>query len=235
MRYFILLLSTALLSITGTAEAMERKLSTYGFESILITGNVNVSIETGRGSSAVAEAETWRALDRISLRKAGDELVVSVRERTNQTNRYSSELPISLRLTTNKLTKIVHRGSGNVTVDSLEGSNASARIGGFGSMTIGSVETDRLEISMNGGGEMTIGGAARTAKISLLGSSKLDASDLVVDDLDLSHRGPANTQISVERRAEISNSGTGFIRIGGQPDCLVRSVGSAEIICNPKS
>jgi len=219
----------------SSAEAKERKLSVFGFDSIQISGNINVSIQTGKGPSAVAEAETRRMLDRISLRKAGNELVVSVRERTNQTNRFSSEQPIELRLTTNRLSKIVHRGTGVVAVDKLTGRNTSARVGGFGSVTIGDIDTDRLEVSMNGGGALVIGGEARKAKVVLLGSSSLDASALLVEELDLSHRGPANTQINVEKRAEITNSGTGSIQISGQPDCLVRSVGSAEIICNPKS
>ncbi len=235
MKNIILMISAALLAVSGTAQAKERKLSVYSFDSVWIIGNVNVSIQTGEGPSAVAEAESHRALDRVSLRRAGDQLVVSVLERTNQTNRFSSEAPIELRLTTNRLSKIVHRGAGNVAVDKLEGRNTSARVGGFGSMTIGNIDTDQLEVSMNGGGELIVGGEARKAKIVLFGSSSLDASALLVDDLDLSHRGPSNTQITVEKHAEIKNNGSGSIKIGGRPDCLVRSVGSAEIICNPKS
>lgn len=234
MRLF-LLLTTVLLAFPGTAEAKERKLSGYSFEAIQIIGNVNVTIQTGKSPSSVAEADTRRALDRISVRKAGNELIVSVRPAINKTGRFSSEPPIVLRLTTYELSKILHRGSGNVVVDKMEERNSSIRIGGFGSVTVDDIETDRLEISMNGGGELTIGGKARTAKVALLGSSRLDANALTVDDLDLTHRGPANTQISVEKRAEISNSGSGFIQIGGRPECLVRTAGVAEIICNPKN
>lgn len=235
MKNILIIICAAFFIFAGAAEAKERRLSVYSFDAIQITGNVNVSIQTGKGPSAVAEAETRRALDRISLRNAGNELIVSVRQRNNQTDRFSSETPITLRLTTNRLVKILHRGSGNVAVDSLEGRNASARVGGFGSLTIGNVDTDRLVISMNGGGELFVGGKAQKAKVSLLGSSRLDASALMVEDLDLTQRGPANAQFSVEKRAEISNSGNGVIQIGGRPDCLVRSSGSAEIICNPKS
>ena len=233
MKYVIVILTATLLFLCPV-EAKERRLSVYGFDSIQITGNVDVSIQTGKGPSAVAEAETRRMLDRISLRKAGNELVVSVRSRTDQTNRFTSEEPIELRLTTNRLAKIVHRGSGSVAVDRLAGNSTSARVGGFGSLTIGDVDTDRLEVSMSGGGELIVGGEAREMKVALLGASKLDASALVVENLDLSHRGPANSHITVEKRAEITNNGTGFIQIGGRPDCLVRSVGSAEIICNPE-
>lgn len=225
----------AMLVVIGPVQAKERKLSVYGFDAIQIIGNVNVSVVTGKGPSAVAEADTQRMLDRISLRKAGSELVVSVRALTDRRKRFSSEQPIELRLTTNDLQKVVHRGSGSVTIDKLAGRNTSARVGGFGSLTIGTVDSDRLEISMNGGGELIVGGEARMAKISLLGSSTLSAGMLTVGDLDLAHRGPANTQINVEKRAEITNNGTGAIRIDGRPDCLVRSVGSADIICNPKN
>ncbi len=235
MRYFILILTTVLVAVAGTAEAKERKLSGYSFDAIQIIGNVNVSIETGKGPSAVAEADTRRALDRVSVRKAGDELIVSVRPGSTQTDRFSKEPPIALRLTTYQLTKILHRGPGSVAVDSMKERNTNIRIGGFGSVTVGDIDTDRLEISMNGGGELIIGGTARTAKVALLGSSRLDATALTVDDLDLTHRGPANTQITVEKRAEITNGGSGFIQIDGRPECLVRTAGAAEIICNPKN
>ncbi|MEP2990164.1 MAG: DUF2807 domain-containing protein [Parasphingorhabdus sp.] len=235
MRHFILILTTVFLAIAGTAEAKERKLSGYSFDAIQIIGNVNVSIETGKGPSAVAEADTRLALDRVSVRKAGNELIVSVRPRPTQTDRFSSEPPIALRLTTYQLTKILHRGSGSVAVDNMKERNTNIRVGGFGSVTVGNIETVRLEISMNGGGELTIGGAARTAKVDLLGSSRLDATAFTVDDLNLTHRGPANTQIAVDKRAEITNGGSGFIQIYGRPKCLVRTAGAAEIICNPKN
>lgn len=235
MRYLILLLTITLASIAGTAEAKERKLSGYSFDAIQITGNVNVTIQTGQGSSAVAEADTRRALDRISVRKSGSELIVAVRPQTNLSDRFSSEPPIELRLTTNRLTKILHRGPGSIAVDDMEARNTSIRVGGFGSVTVGNIETDRLEISMNGGGELTIGGEARLANVALLGSSRLDATALSVEDLDLTHRGPANSQIFVERQAEINNSGSGSIQINGRPKCLVRNAGAAEIICNPKN
>lgn len=234
MRYF-LSFAAIFLALAGTANAKERRLSIQGFESIQVFGNVSVDIETGKGPSAIAEAETLRVLDRISLRKAGNELIVSMRDRNDQTNRFSSDPPIKLRLTTNRLNKILHRGSGKLSVDNMDGRNTSVRIGGFGSVTIANIESDRLDVSMNGGGELIAGGEARKARITLLGSSRIDASGLLVEDLNLVQRGPANAQISVENRAEISNQGTGFIEIGGRPDCQVRSVGSAEIICNPKS
>ena len=235
MRHFVLILTTVLVAVAGTAEAKERKLSGYSFDAIQIIGNVNVSIQTGEGPSAVAKADTRRALDQISVRKAGSELIVSVSPKTNQTDRYSSQPPITLRLTTYQLSKILHRGSGSVAVDNMKGRNTSIRVGGFGSVTVGNINSDRLEISMNGGGEVTVGGEARTAKVALLGSSRLDATALTVEDLDLTHRGPANTQIFVEKRAEITNGGSGIIQIDGRPECLVRTAGAAEIICNPKN
>lgn len=235
MKYLAFLLTAFVAIISTIAEAKERRLSGYSFDAVQIVGNVNVSIQTGQGPSAIAEADTRRALDRISVRKAGSELIVSVSPRTDQTDRFSSEPPITLRLTTYRLNKILHRGSGSVAVDNMKERNTNIRIGGFGSVTVGNIKSDRLEISMNGGGELTVGGEAQMAKITLLGSSSLDATALSVDELDLTHRGPANTQIAVEKRVEISNSGSGYIEIAGRPNCLVRTAGAAEIICNPKS
>lgn len=216
------------------AQAVERKLSIFGFDNVRITGSINVDIVTGKGVSATASAETRRILDRLSLRKSGDELIVSVKSETNGKKRFSINDQITLQLTTYALEKIVHRGTGSVTVDRLTGRNTKARLSGFGTMTIAAVDSDVVAVTMNGGGSLQIAGEAKEARVSLLGSSNFDGGALNVEKLFLTQRGPASSRLSVERVAEITNAGSGTIEILGKPNCLVRSAGAAEIVCNPK-
>lgn len=229
--YVTLLLAFAALS--GPVQAAERKFSISTFEDVRVIGSVDVFISTGKGPSAKAEARNREILDRISLRKNGRQLVVSVKANSS-TKRFSEDGPITVYLSSHEVKRITHAGSGTVSLEKLGGSEPLARLGGFGVLSINDVDGDRLTVLMQGGGQMTIAGQVQKARIKLLGSSNFDGSQLTVDTLDLVQRGPASSHIFVEKEANISNSGTGMIQIDGRPNCSVKSGGSAEIICNPK-
>ena len=49
----------------------------------------------------------------------------------------------------------------------------------------------------------------------------------------MAQRGPARSQLAVKREAVITNHGAGQIDIAGKPNCMVRTDGAADIICNP--
>ena len=231
---FLLALGTALAASPATAA--ERNFSMYGFEDIRINGAIDVVITTGKGVSARAEAANRRVLDRIDLRHSGDTLLVTLRPKTgNDTRRsFGQDEPVKLWLTAHAIKEIFHNGSGSVSLDKLSGSQPRVRLSGFGSLEIGDVDSNSINIRMNGGGELSVAGEAGNARIELLGSSTFNGDGLTVEKLDLFHRGPASSHLSVKREAHISNSGTGIIRIDGKPNCMVRSAGSAQIICNPK-
>ena len=121
-----------------------------------------------------------------------------------------------------------------MSLDKLGGSSSKIRLSGFGVLTINEVESDVLDVGMSGGGQIIIAGKATKGRISLLGSSIFEGSQLTLETLDLTHRGPASSHVFVEKEANIFNSGTGQIQIDGRPNCSVRSGGSAQIICDPK-
>jgi len=214
--------------------AAERKFSISGFDNIRVRGGVNVIIVTGKGPSAKAQGANRKILDRVSLEKSGDQLVVSVQPKSIDSGSHSPDEPVTIHLTAHNIKSITHLGSGRVTLDSLGGRSSRARMGGFGTMEIGSVDSDRLDIAMTGGGHLTIAGKARDVRITLQGASIFDGSALTAEKLILVHRGPSSSHITVKREADINNSGTGVIRIDGRPNCSVHTDGFAEIICNPK-
>ena len=235
IRILITLLGALVLLLPDGAGAAERKLSVFGFDSVRINGGVNVDIATGKGPSATASADSQRILDRLQLRKSGNELVISVRSESENADSFSQDDPIDLKLTTYALKKITHLGPGSVSIDELKGRVTSARLGGFGNVAIGGIDGDMVEIAMNGGGAIKLSGEVREARLSLLGASSFDGNALTVDKLKLTQRGPASTEIAVNREAEINNTGSGLIRVIGKPNCQVRSAGAAEIICDPKT
>jgi len=232
MRFLLSLPILLLLSSAG--QAAERQFSIFGFDDIRIGNGVDVVLTSGKGPSARAEAATREILDRVSLQKNGKQLVVSVRRKSLDRNNYEEDAPVTLYLSSYAIENLSHLGSGMVTLDKLSGRTPKVRLGGFGTLRIDDVKADRLDVAMTGGGQLTMTGEAVAARIELQGASIFESPGLTVEKLDLVQRGPVSSHLAVEREANISNFGTGRIEIDGRPNCMVRTDGSAEIICNPE-
>tara|TARA_R110002033_G_scaffold48610_7_gene94994 strand:+ start:1059 stop:1766 length:708 start_codon:yes stop_codon:yes gene_type:complete len=231
-RISILLLSAALL-LSSTAQAAERKFSIFGFEDIRIGNGVDVVLMSGKGASARAEGETRELLDRVSLQKNGKQLIVSVRAKSLNGDNYEADAPVTVHLSSYAISNISHLGSGRVTLDKLSGRSPKVRLGGFGTLEVDAVDADRLDVAMTGGGQVIMAGKVRDARVELQGASIFESPSLIVEKLTLIQRGPASSRINVTRDATITNNGTGRIVIDGKPNCIVRTDGAAEIVCNP--
>ncbi len=233
MRAFPIFLLSAMLLLSSAAQAAERKFSLFGFDDIRIGNGVDVVLTSGKGPSARAEGETRELLDRVSLQKNGKQLIVSVRPKSLSGDVYDADAPVTLYLSSHAITSISHLGSGLVELDRLSGRTPRVRLGGFGTLRIDSVDADRLDVAMTGGGQVVMTGKARDARVELQGASMFESPDLSVEKLTLVQRGPASSHMAVKREANITNNGTGRIKIAGKPNCIVRTDGAADIICNP--
>lgn len=233
MRLLPVVLVSVSLLLSSAGQAAERKFSIFGFDDIRIGNGVDVVLTSGKGPSARAEGSNREILDRVSLQKNGKQLVVSVRPKSLDRNNYEEDAPVTLYLSSFAIENLTHLGSGLVTLDTLSGRTPKVRLGGFGTLRIDSVEADRLDVVMAGGGQLTMAGEAVAARLELQGASIFESPNLEVEKLVLIQRGPVSSHLAVEREANITNFGTGRIQIEGRPNCMVRTDGSAEIICNP--
>jgi len=233
MRLLPVVLVSVSLLLSSAGQAAERKFSIFGFDDIRIGNGVDVVLTSGKGPSARAEGSNREILDRVSLQKNGKQLVVSVRPKSLDRNNYEEDAPVTLYLSSFAIENLTHLGSGMVTLDTLSGRTPKVRLGGFGTLRIDSVEADRLDVVMAGGGQLTMAGEAVAARLELQGASIFESPNLEVEKLTLIQRGPVSSHLAVEREANITNFGTGRIQIEGRPNCMVRTDGSAEIICNP--
>ena len=233
MRLLPVVLVSVSLLLSSAGQAAERKFSIFGFDDIRIGNGVDVVLTSGKGPSARAEGSNREILDRVSLQKNGKQLVVSVRPKSLDRNNYEEDAPVTLYLSSFAIENLTHLGSGMVTLDTLSGRTPKVRLGGFGTLRIDSVEADRLDVVMAGGGQLTMAGEAVAARLELQGASIFESPNLEVEKLILIQRGPVSSHLAVEREATITNFGTGRIQIEGRPNCMVRTDGSAEIICNP--
>ncbi len=234
IRFLMLIIGLGLFLAVQPAQAVERKFSIFSFENIQIKGAINVIVTTGKGVSAKAQANNRKTLDRVYLDRNSKTLVIMVRPKANMNQSFDTDEKITVWVSTYAVKSISVIGGGNVSLDKLSGRKSRVRLSGFGTLNIAKVDSDALDLAMNGGGLINIGGQVKNGRIELLGSSILDGASLTVEKLTLFHRGPASSHISATREAKISDSGSGKITIDGKPNCLVKTTGFSEIICNPK-
>ena len=239
MNFLKYILSLAALGSTLTAgHAAERRLTVSSFDEIRVEGALSVVVKTGIGSSAIATGDA-RTLDRLSLRRSDRTLIVSLKRRTNGSNHFASDDnhgqdAIKVALSTYALSRVALIGTGDVKVDKLKASATKILLNGAGEVVVDKVETDKFTLLSFGEGRVKVSGKTRDARVELQGFGSFDGSELFARNLKLTQRGPARTQINVEEKVEITNSGTGDINIIGSPTCFVKSLGSAKIVCGVK-
>ena len=211
------------------ALAAERTFMVSSFENLIVEGNVQVRVTTGKASSAKATGEK-RMIDAVRVERSGNN--VTVRYRPTLESRNISGKPLLVELTTRSLQTIIIRGSANVSADKIKGNLTRLEIQGAGSLSVDDIKSDRLISIIAGSAKFTITkGAVATGEVLIDGAADVVAPDVIFNDLRLIQNGQAKSQLRAERKVEISTAGSGSIEILGKATCFVREGGNANIKC----
>ncbi len=230
-RFSIGLIATTLLLPT-TAFATDRTFLMGSFDDIVIVGDMQVTINTGKAPSAKASGDK-RVLDSLRLDRSGNVMTVRLQNIINKDKSQPITQPLVITLTNRQVHAIALRGNAKVLVTEMR-QVAEAKIGidGGGEIRVGNVVTNALDASISGNGSIIIsGGTARLTKVDLMGNSVFDAAAMTTQQLKLSQNGNATSSATIEERADINNVGAGNINIGGKGLCFIRKAGNAAIVC----
>jgi hypothetical protein len=108
-------------------------------------------------------------------------------------------------------------GSGSVEAEGLEAGSATLHAAGSGHVTIGRVSGDYAEIELNGSGRVRAGGAVRSLTVRVNGSGSADLGGLASDQADLVTNGSGGVTANVKQSLIAQNSGSGGVRVYGNP------------------
>jgi len=123
-------------------------------------------------------------------------------------------------------------GSGDVSVDRVEGSRFEAEIAGSGELSIDDLRVDRAEFSIAGHGDIVAAGSVGETHVSILGSGGVQGDDLVSRTADVSVAGSGDVSLNVESAANVSMVGSGDVDISGPARCSISRLGSGDVTCN---
>lgn len=225
----IMLAALALLA-AAPANAAERRFTASGFEKVQVEGPFQVTLVTGKGSSAVATGST-QALDRVSVQVEGRTLRIRPNRSAWGAPPKAGEGGVNIALTTYDLTAVTVAGSGSLTVDKARGARFDAALSGSGRIAIGNVEADRLNLQLLGAGTLKVGGKAKSLRATITGQGTLDAAGLTAENAELSTDTSGTVALGVRRAVKIAASGAGDVTISGTPACTVSGAGAGRVRC----
>ena len=210
------------------AHAAERSFLIGSFEDVIVEGDIIVDLTTGLPPSAKASGDKTR-LGSLKVERQGT--VVRIRMEGLVNNRVGGE-PLRVVLTGRNIKRLAVQGNGKISATGLDMPRTQLEIRGSGEIDIASVKSERLVALLVGAGKLTVAaGAVGDGDVTIDGSPTIALSGTTMQKLRLNQNGPANTHFQVSDSAEISNSGTGKIKIDGKATCLIRKAGGASIEC----
>lgn len=226
----------AALLFSGAAQAAERRILVSSFDDVVIDGDMQISIETGKSPSARATGDQ-RLLDLLKMDRVGDTLRIRMTAPVNNDRSKPIKEPLRIFITNRHVRDILLRGNARLDVTAIKQDGPSKlNLLGSGEIKLGSLNVDKFDANIVGNGRLIIGsGMVRTSKVTIEGGADFDAPGLTSRQLSLAHNGNANTATAVQESAEIDNSGSGSIRITGKGACFVRTPGQATITCTKRT
>lgn len=204
-----------------------RTYAVAGFDAVELSGADNVDVRVGPGFSVRADGDT-ELLDHLRITKDGNTLRVG-RTRSRGWSWNGGHARISI--TMPALAQAAIAGSGDMTVDRVQGGSFKGDGAGSGSLRVGTVQVDRADVSLAGSGEVRMAGSARQLKVSIAGSGDVDAGGLRASAADVSIAGSGSVRAEVDGPAKVTIMGSGDVDLGGKARCQTTKMGSGSVRC----
>lgn len=220
----------AALALAAPAQAAERRYTVTDFDRVMVEGPFQVSLATGKASSAVATGDV-RAIDQLSIKVEGRVLRVTTSRRG--WGGYPGEGPgsVTIALGTHGLRSATVIGSGNLQIDKARAMSFEANVAGSGRLGIGNVEADRLTLGLMGSGRIELAGRTKELSATIRGGGDLAASGLTAEDAVIGADTAGTIGVGVRRTARVTATGAGDVTIIGTPACTVDARGAGRVLC----
>ena len=232
-KWLALMLAVIAFGLPSSASATERTFLMGSFKDIIIIGDMQVDIVTGKTPSATAQGDI-RMLDALRLDRIGTTMTLRLQSFPNNDKARPFTQPLIVRITNGEVRNVAVRGNAKLSISQIR-QNLGAKMGieGGGDIRVGNATADTLTADISGSGAVHISsGKIRNMVVYMKGSGVFDAGAMSTQQLKLTHEGNATSSFSVEDKADIFNTGSGSIDIRGKGFCFIRKAGAATIRCS---
>lgn len=217
-------------AIAAKGDGAVRTFQVADFTGVVLQGADDIDVRVGTGFSVRAEGAS-DDLDRLRIGKDGSTLSVGRKSRTGLN--WSKGNKVKVFVTLPRLTEANIAGSGNMTVDRVEGSKFEGGIAGSGNLRIAALQVEDAEFSIAGSGDATAAGTAKALKIAIAGSGNVEGSKLQAQSASVEIAGSGNANAVVNGTATVDMIGSGDVDLGPNAGCTVSKLGSGTVRCAP--
>jgi len=208
---------------TGTS----RTFPVADFTAIDLRGSDDAEVRVGPAFSVRAEGPADR-LDQLAISKDGNTLRISL-----ESGHFSwgGGRDVKIFVTMPAIEAASISGSGDMTVDRVEGAQFEGSTKGSGDLSLHSVKGGRVTLSIAGSGTIDAAGSADDLSMSIAGSGDINAGDLTATRGDVSLSGSGDVTARINGQATVSLNGSGDVDLGDGATCSVTKHGSGEVRC----
>lgn len=209
---------------SGTA----RTYGVSGFTGIELRGSDDAEVRVGGAFSVRAQGPA-DMLDDLRIEKDGDTLKIG--RKSNHFGWGGGGRDVKVFVTMPKIASAAIAGSGDMTIDRVDGPSFGGDVSGSGELSIGQMAVDSVDLSVAGSGNIAASGTAQRVSLSIAGSGDIDAGRLVANAAEVSTTGSGDIKATVNGRAKVSMMGSGDVDLGGGATCDISKMGSGEVTC----
>lgn len=199
------------------------------FEEISTTGPQNVVVTIGETQSVRSEGSP-EALGLLEAVVEDGKLVIRPKGRFG-TFDWPRVASATFFVTLPRLEAVAVAGSGDISVDKIEGESFSGTIAGSGVLNIAAMEVDEADFRIGGSGNVIAAGTARETRVAIGGSGEVRAGALRSESASIMIGGSGDVALTVQDEAEVSIAGSGDVEISGPAKCSVTQMGSGNVRC----
>jgi hypothetical protein len=203
------------------------------FQQIEVAGPYDVEVRTGANPSVSAQGSE-KLIERTTVEVKGDKLLIHPERSHSWFNfGWSSHGKARFTVTVPQLTGATIAGSGDVSVDKVQGQSFEGTVAGSGGINIGSLDVQDLKLAIAGSGGVKAGtGKAQSAKYDIAGSGDVDAGAVQTQQVKVSIAGSGGVKAHSSGTADVSIMGSGDVDVAGGAKCTVSKAGSGNVRCS---
>lgn len=197
------------------------------FTRVELRGADDVDIRVGPGFSVRADGDP-EVLDRLKITKEGDTIRIG-RVRADGWTWGGKDARISI--TMPALAAAALAGSGDMTVDRVQGGRFKGAVAGSGNLSVAELAVREAAFDVAGSGDVKAAGAADALVVQVAGSGDVDLRDLKAGGARVSVAGSGNVRAQVNGDAKVKLAGSGDVDLSGGAKCEVSKMGPGEVRC----
>ncbi len=213
--------------LPGTGTGGTRTYQVADFTKVALRGADDVDVRVGSAFSVWAEGDA-EVLEYLKIEKDGDTLKIG---RRNRSGFNWGDRGVKVFVTMPRIVEGETAGSGDLTIDRVEGTKFDGDLAGSGTIAIAALAVDEVEFDLAGSGGVKAAGTAKSVKVGIAGSGDIDAAGLKAGAADISIAGSGSVKLDVNGNAKVTIMGSGDVDLGANATCNVTKMGSGDVRC----